>query len=152
MVPTSNLAPEGHSFNAVPFITPVRNTLLDRLDLDPTLLEPVAKTLRAPFEFAACLNQLGTYTTEHFVLRLSPKVYELVDAVPSGVYAAGELDGATLQAFSTYIHETVHNAERRIMPRGGANALRTLVPAARRVGIVFLIGGVTAWKWNDRLS
>ncbi len=78
------------------------------LDLDPTLLEPVAKTLRAPSEFAACLNQLGTYTTEHFVLRLSPKVHELVDAVPSGVYATSELDGATLQAFSTYIHETVH--------------------------------------------
>lgn len=80
----------------------------DRLTLDPTLLEPVAKPLRAPSAFAACLDQLGTYTTEHFVLRLSPKVHELVDAIPSGVYAAGELDGATLQAFSTYIHETVH--------------------------------------------
>ena len=76
--------------------------MLDHLDLDPTLLEPVAKMLRAPSEFAACMNQLGSYATEHFVLRLSPKVHELVDAVPSGVYASGELDGATVQAFSTY--------------------------------------------------
>jgi hypothetical protein len=82
--------------------------VLDHLDLDPTLLEPLAKPLRAPQEFAACLNQLGSYTTEHFVLRLSPKVHELVDAVTSGVYASGEVDGATVQAFSTYIHETVH--------------------------------------------
>jgi hypothetical protein len=82
--------------------------LPDPLDLDPKLLEPVAKTLRAPTEFSACLNQLGSYTTEHFVLRLSPRVHELIDAVPTGVYATAELDGATLQAFSTYLHETVH--------------------------------------------
>jgi hypothetical protein len=82
--------------------------LLDNLKLDPTLLEPVAKSLRAPSEFAACLDQLGKYTTEHFVLRLSPKVHELVDAVSSGVYGSGEVDGATVQAFSTYIHETIH--------------------------------------------
>jgi hypothetical protein len=102
------LRPWGNSFSFLPFVKPARNALPDHINLDPTLLEPVAKTLRAPSEFAACLNQLGTYTTEHFVLRLSPKVHELVDAVPSGVYAAGELDSATIQAFSTYVHETVH--------------------------------------------
>ncbi len=82
--------------------------MLDNLNLDPTLLEPVARPLRAPTEFAACLDQHGTYTTEHFVLRLSPRVHELVDAVSNGVYASGELDGETVQAYSTYLHETIH--------------------------------------------
>ena len=82
--------------------------MLDNLNLDPTLLEPVARPLRGPIEFAACLDQHGTYTTEHFVLRLSPRVHELVDAVSNGVYASGELDGATIQAYSTYLHETIH--------------------------------------------
>ncbi|QOZ44772.1 hypothetical protein XH89_15780 [Bradyrhizobium sp. CCBAU 53340] len=77
-------------------------------NLDPTLLEPVAKPLRAPGEFGACLNQLGTYTTEHFVLRLSPRVHELVDAVTSGARAPGDVDGETIQAYSTYLHETIH--------------------------------------------
>lgn len=80
----------------------------DNLDLDPALLEPVAKPLTAPGEFAACLNQLGTYTTEHFVLRLSPRVHELVDAISSGVNVSGEIDGETVQAYSTYLHETIH--------------------------------------------
>ncbi len=53
--------------------------------------------------------------------------------------------------YRTKLHELGHNAERRIMPRGGASALRARVPAARWVGIVFLIGDVTAWKWDDRL-
>ena len=73
---------------------------LKRLDLDPTLLEPVAKALREPPEFAACLNQLGSYATEHFVLRLSPRVHQLVDGVASGVHATGDLDSETIQAFS----------------------------------------------------
>lgn len=82
--------------------------LPDNLDLDPALLEPVAKPLRAPGEFAACLNQLGTYTTEHFVLRLSPWVHKLVDAISSGVNVSEEIDGETVQAYSTYLHETIH--------------------------------------------
>ncbi|WP_354141860.1 hypothetical protein [Bradyrhizobium sp. RT11b] len=82
--------------------------LLDKFGLDWTLLEPIAEPLRAPGEFAACLNQLGIYTTEHFVLRLSPRVHELLDAISSGVDASGELDGETVQAYSTYLHETIH--------------------------------------------
>src|ERR1700686_3918424 len=72
------------------------------------LLDPPGTVLEAPATFAACLNAHGLYNTLQFVLRLSPRVHELLDAVPSGVYAAGEIDAETIQAYSTYLHETVH--------------------------------------------
>jgi antirestriction protein ArdC len=43
--------------------------------------------------------------------------------------------------YATLAHECTHNAERRIMPRGGASALRTLAPTARRVGIIRALRG-----------
>lgn len=72
-------------------------------DLNPQLLNP----LDDPLVFNATLGAHGTYTTEHFVLRLSPRVHELVNALTHG-----ETDGfdaaEILQAYSTYLHETVH--------------------------------------------
>ena len=71
--------------------------------LDPHLLDPVS----APGVFNATLNAHGTYTTEHFVLRLSPRVHELVDAMTKR-----ETDGHDtadlMQAYSVYLHETIH--------------------------------------------
>lgn len=72
-------------------------------ELDPHLLNPIA----SPVVFNATLDAHGTYTTEHFVLRLSPRVHELVDALTKGEtdgFAAAEL----FQAYSTYLHETIH--------------------------------------------
>ncbi|MFB7143369.1 hypothetical protein ACWGMK_00760 [Agrobacterium deltaense] len=71
--------------------------------LDPLLLNPsnVASV------FQATLDAHGTYTTEHFVLRLSPRAHELVDAITRGQtdgYEKSEL----IQAYSTYLHETLH--------------------------------------------
>jgi hypothetical protein len=71
--------------------------------LRPELLNPVVD----PLVFHATLNAHGTYTTEQFVLRLSQRVHELVDALTRGEtdgYDAAEL----LQAYSTYLHETIH--------------------------------------------
>jgi hypothetical protein len=72
-------------------------------DLNPHLLNPVD----APMVFNAILNAHGSYTTEHFVLRLSPRVHELVDAI-----TRGDTDGyepaEIFQAYSTYLHETIH--------------------------------------------
>tara|TARA_R100001244_G_scaffold20643_13_gene21837 strand:- start:3026 stop:4681 length:1656 start_codon:yes stop_codon:yes gene_type:complete len=71
--------------------------------LDPHLLDPVS----TPGVFNATLNFHGTYTTEHFVLRLSPRVHELVDAITKR-----ETDGHDMadliQAYSVYLHETIH--------------------------------------------
>lgn len=72
-------------------------------NLDSHLLNPA----RDPLVFDATLGAHGTYTTEHFVLRLSPRTHELVDALTRGQtegYDIGEL----FQAYSTYLHETVH--------------------------------------------
>ncbi|MCP1913362.1 hypothetical protein J2R96_005842 [Bradyrhizobium elkanii] len=82
--------------------------MLDRLELDPTLLDADRSFPEAPSDFAACLNAHGTYSTIHFVLRLSPRVHQLIDAIPSRIAAGEEIDGETIQAYSTYLHETVH--------------------------------------------
>lgn len=73
------------------------------------LLEPTDRVAAArPLTFSACLNARGTYTTEHFVLRLSPRIHQLIDATASGQYDARAIDSETMQAWSTYLHETVH--------------------------------------------
>jgi hypothetical protein len=75
--------------------------------LSPALLDP-DYGLSAPEALAATLNARGLYHPTQFVLRLSPRVHELINAVPTGTYSASEIDGETIQAYSTYIHETVH--------------------------------------------
>lgn len=72
-------------------------------DLNPELLKPAGD----PLVFRATLNAHGLYSTENFVLRLSPRVHELMDAVLQG--ETDGLDGAEIvQAYSTYLHETLH--------------------------------------------
>ena len=82
--------------------------MLDHLDLDQTLLDGDRSVPEAPSDFAACLNAHGTYSTIHFVVRLSPRVHQLVDAARKGIYRSDDLDGETVQAYSTYLHETIH--------------------------------------------
>lgn len=71
--------------------------------LNPEIL----KSASDPFEFQAVLNAHGLYSTENFVIRLSPRVHEVIDAV-----LKGETDGfdpaEIVQAYSTYLHETLH--------------------------------------------
>lgn len=57
-----------------------------------------------PETFSACLNARGLYNSMQFVLRLSPVVHGLVDDIVSGTNKSWE----ALQAYSTYLHETVH--------------------------------------------
>jgi len=74
--------------------------------LDPAL-EPLRDILPTELKLGATLNAHGIYATEQFVLRLSPKVHELVDAL-----TRGETDGYDradlVRAYSTYLHETIH--------------------------------------------
>jgi hypothetical protein len=86
----------------------VVTALLPHLELNPELLEPEETTLDAPAEFGACLNARGLYSTTHFVVRLSPRIHRLLDKATTGAHAAREIDSETIQAFSTYLHETVH--------------------------------------------
>lgn len=72
------------------------------------LLDSRESPLVAPDSFRACLNAHGLYNTLQFVLRLSPRVHRLINAAPFGVLDRSQIDFETVQAFSTYLHETVH--------------------------------------------
>ncbi len=48
------------------------------------------------------------YETLKFVLRLSPRNHELIDSLEFGIYQGSEISAEALQAYSTYLHETVH--------------------------------------------
>ncbi|MCU1302674.1 MAG: hypothetical protein JWQ87_2958 [Candidatus Sulfotelmatobacter sp.] len=58
--------------------------------------------------FEACLNAHGMYETMRFVLRLSPRNHELMETIEAGGFESGAISSETIQAYSTYIHETIH--------------------------------------------
>ena len=57
-------------------------------------------------DFRATLEARGLYNSFQFVLRLSPVVHRQLASLPSGIVT--ELDFDDMQAFSTYLHETIH--------------------------------------------
>jgi hypothetical protein len=61
-------------------------------------------------ELNATINAHGLYNSLQFVLRLSPEVHRKLAALPNGIGIASSTDIGFdgLQAFSTYLHETVH--------------------------------------------
>ncbi|WP_329752816.1 hypothetical protein [Stenotrophomonas maltophilia] len=80
----------------------------ESFDFDASLYEP-RYSEEGLDTFAACLNARGVYESNRFALRLSPVVHELVESILAKS-AAGTADftGEELQAYSTYLHETVH--------------------------------------------
>ncbi|MBL8500636.1 MAG: hypothetical protein JNL77_08675 [Nitrosomonas sp.] len=58
--------------------------------------------------FAATLNGRGLYNTFQFVLRLSPAVHRKLASMPSGIVSSSMIDLEGVEAFSTYLHETIH--------------------------------------------
>jgi len=81
---------------------------MGRTPFDAGLLEAQPHQQPAPADFAACLNERGLYNTNQFVLRLSPRIHRLVDAATSGEHAIEDLSSEMIQAYSTYLHETIH--------------------------------------------
>ncbi|WP_139253261.1 hypothetical protein [Burkholderia ubonensis] len=75
---------------------------------DHAFLDPGEDAFGGSINFSAALNVHGVYETMKFVLRLSPRNHELVDSITTGVHAAGDISRDALQAYSTYLHETVH--------------------------------------------
>lgn len=61
---------------------------------------------QAPFN--ATVKGRGLYDTFQFVLRLSPVVHRKLADMPSGIVTSGMIDLEGIEAFSTYLHETVH--------------------------------------------
>ncbi|MDW9502257.1 hypothetical protein CN135_32260 [Sinorhizobium meliloti] len=58
--------------------------------------------------FQACINQHGMYETMRFVLRLSPVNHALVEKLDDQPIQFADLSPELVDAFSTYLHETVH--------------------------------------------
>ncbi len=61
-----------------------------------------------PPELYSCFNARGLYNPMQFVLRLRPDIHKQLDSIEPGVKSAGELGFESVQAFSTYFHETIH--------------------------------------------
>lgn len=77
------------------------------MEMNPQLLRSV--TLSAcPIDLNSCLNAHGLYNPLYCVLRLSPEVHRRLAALPDGITSFNEVQFEGLQAFSTYLHETVH--------------------------------------------
>lgn len=71
------------------------------------LLDPI-EDIGSAVNFNSVLNVHGMYETMKFVLRLSPRNHELVDSITTGVQTMENISSEALQAYSTYLHETVH--------------------------------------------
>jgi hypothetical protein len=77
------------------------------LDLKTEVLDSAIRAIDFPVDLRACLNSHGLYNSEQFVLRLSPVIHrKLADAEPG--IRTGAVDTDLVQAFSTYLHETIH--------------------------------------------
>jgi|GEM_PF-590141 len=79
-------------------------------DINPQqeLLNPADEHHETFPTFESCLKAHGKYETMRFVLRLSPRNHELIDSLKFGIHYVGDISSEVLQAYSTYIHETVH--------------------------------------------
>lgn len=58
--------------------------------------------------FKATLKGRGLYNTFQFVLRLSPVVHRKLASMPDGIVTSDAIDLEGVEAFSTYLHETIH--------------------------------------------
>lgn len=61
-----------------------------------------------PSDLKSCYNAQGLYNSMQFVLRLRPDLHALLDKVETGIHSSSAHDFETVQAFSTYLHETIH--------------------------------------------
>jgi len=80
----------------------------DALELQHELLESINDEHETTPTFKSCLNAHGMYETMRFVLRLSPRNHELMDMIEANAFELGNIPSEAIQAYSTYIHETVH--------------------------------------------
>jgi len=77
-------------------------------DLQHDLLDSIDDEPEAAPTFASNLNVHGMYETMRFVLRLSPRNHELMEMIPETGIGLADVPGEAVQAFSTYLHETIH--------------------------------------------
>ena len=76
--------------------------------LEPELLNSINDNYEITSTLKSCLNAHGMYETMRFVLRLSPRNHELMEVIEEKGFQPDNVSSEVLQAYSTYIHETVH--------------------------------------------
>jgi hypothetical protein len=75
------------------------------LDRDLLYSTPLASDIA---DFHATIKARGLYNNLQFVLRLSPEVHRALSALPNGIVKADSVSTEGMQAFSTFLHETIH--------------------------------------------
>jgi len=70
--------------------------------------ELINTTMLYDTAYNSVFNAHGLYNTEQFVLRLSQKNHSLIDQISDKDFDQNNLDDSTIQAYSTYLHETIH--------------------------------------------
>ncbi|HEH9417979.1 TPA: hypothetical protein SIA31_002004 [Aeromonas sobria] len=75
------------------------------MKLEPELLNT---SFLDKHDFNAIFNAHGLYNTEQFVLRLSAKNHFLIDEILEQGFDRNNVSDNVLQAYSTYLHETIH--------------------------------------------
>lgn len=78
------------------------------IDLNPNLLltpEYADELLSSPINGT---NSRGIYNPMQFVLRLREDIHRELDSATAGLYGSGSHSNNQIQAFSTYLHETIH--------------------------------------------
>jgi hypothetical protein len=78
------------------------------MELSPQLLQLADEAWQLPPELHSCWNARGSYNPLQFVLRLRPDVHAELDSAGDGIRAASSGTFEQAQAFSTYLHETIH--------------------------------------------
>ncbi|MEZ0497434.1 hypothetical protein [Sphingomonas sp. IW22] len=78
------------------------------VQLNTNLLRSVQPLPEGAGTYRATLKAHGLFQTFQFVLRLSPEVHRRLASNPGGIVSSGDLQFDQAQAFSTYLHETVH--------------------------------------------
>ncbi len=77
------------------------------MKLDPELLRSM-NLVGGDSTFAATLEAHGLFNTFQFVLRLSPQVHRRLVETSRGILTSADIGFEGAQAFSTYLHETIH--------------------------------------------
>jgi len=76
-------------------------------DWNVDLLDNFICMIHSPVDLSACLNAQGLYNFFQCMLRLSPEIHRKIASMPEGIVTGG-IDFDNIQAYSTYIHETIH--------------------------------------------
>jgi len=78
----------------------------NKIQLSHALLDTSSRADASKAELSSCWNSLGLYHSTQYVLRLSHSVHKLVDSATQKKNK--NITWEEIQAFSTYLHETVH--------------------------------------------